>query len=1065
MLEGIHEARTDEFRRVLRACALACAKGRQAVVLAVPGDQDPRGFLRAFHRHVVRKAGRPVRLIESSRPFAPATIQEVAASLGWPDRAAPPSRVSLADALDARERCFERWRAALEGDLATDEEACGPGLLVLDADLTRQPDLRAFLAHLSPRETLWRALGISRAGRAVVVAAVPVGPGGEGAGLDDGIEVLRVRPIEARDVRAASEAALDLWWGRVTGCGDPASLVSTDCTGSEEPSIPDLIAAGAYEAALSRGPEDTRTRLWCLVAVGRADEALDEVRALPADALPEDVVVEMAHVALARARVGDAQDLAARAEALAIAGGVSPRVADVRAEVALARTDLDEAARWAAEAVRLAKAPAERARAWNVAGKVAFRAGRHGSARQAFERAAGEVPPDDPEAVRAAHNLALVALRRREYARAAGLLQDAVIRADEAGLVFGAAVTRHNLAVALEHLGRYRAAWQFASEAAGRFARIGRKANLAGALHTLADLLVTFGEWDRAAALLDQAEAIAREAGLAAIEDLCERTRGEAALARGSAARAVERLDAVGRRFEARGLMEDAEFCRARLAEALFEAGQVAEARQEALQVIERGRDPQDESTGRAWLVVGRAARVEEGPAEALAPLTRAREVLEASGQREPLAMATAALANALGDLGDDEAARELHDEAQALLDEVAAQVPQEYRRSFEKRVGTQERQGTRTGRGPEEAVGAGEEGHAESPARAREVESLPARFRLRHLVPHIVGESEALERVLVTIERVRNVAVPVLLVGESGTGKELFAEALHRLSSRSAGPFVRVNAAAFTDTLLLSELFGHEKGAFTDAHARKIGRFEAAHGGTLFLDEIGDVSERLQNALLRVLEDHSFQRVGGVETVHVDVRLVFATNRDLNALMKAGRFREDLYHRISGVVVRVPPLRDRVEDIPMLVAEFAREAGREAGRSVSVTGEALALLKNHPWPGNVRELRNVIRSACLLMEGSSLTPEVLVRVAPGLGRGARPATATAPDAFDAVFGRRQTMDEALREVEAALIREALAQTGGNIAAAARLLGVKRPRLSQMVKEYDLKAGTAKGAP
>jgi len=296
-----------------------------------------------------------------------------------------------------------------------------------------------------------------------------------------------------------------------------------------------------------------------------------------------------------------------------------------------------------------------------------------------------------------------------------------------------------------------------------------------------------------------------------------------------------------------------------------------------------------------------------------------------------------------------------------------------------------------------------------------------------------------------------------VLFVGESGTGKELFAEAVHRLSSRASGPFVRVNAAAFPDTLLLSELFGHEKGAFTDAHARRIGRFEAAHGGTLFLDEIGDVSERLQTALLRVLEDQSFERVGGVETIHVDVRVVFATNRDLTALIKAGRFREDLYHRISAVTVTVPPLRERREDIPALAEAFAREVERETGRRIEVRPDAHELLKAYSWPGNVRELRNAIRKAALMTEGGAITRDVLLREVPGLAQALRPRARGGLDPIEMVFSRGMSLDEARREVEAALIREALDQSAGNIAAAARLLGMKRPRLSQLVKEYALK--------
>lgn len=1045
MLEGIHEARTDEFRRVLRACSLACSRGCQAVVLAVPRDQDPPGFLRAFYHHMVRKGGRPVRFVGS---WLDVLTLEGAGGRAFEER----EDGSFLAALDARERRFERLRGVLDRDLATDEDAGGPGLLILDADPASNPDIRAFLSYLTPKDSLWRAIRGVRGARAAMVTATPWGPDAGRTERLDGLDVLPIRPIEAQDVRAAADAAVDTWWSRVVGLGGMACVDPVPHSHSRDLSVHDLIAAGAYEAALERGPSDPRTLLWCLIAVGRSDEALEEWSTLPRQALSVDDEIDLGYVALARAKVQTASDVATRVSLRSPTGDSASGLACLLAEVALAQGDLDAAGQRAMQAVHTAKGPRAWARGWNAWGKIAYRAGRYEEAETAFRRATERVPDTDPESVRASHNLALIALRRGEHARAAALLQDTVVRADSAGLVYGAALTRHNLAVALEHLGRYRAAWQFAAEAADRFARLGRAANLAGALHTLADLLRTFGERDRAAALLERAEGIAREAGLPGVLDLCERTRGEMDLTQGEPARAAERFAAVRDRLEDRGQQDDADFCGALLAEALFEAGRVSEARGVAADIVGRGRGQNDEATGRAWRVLGSIIRMQEGPGEALSALTRAWEVLQRSGQREPAAQSAMALAESLEDLGDEEAALALREEARALLGEMAVQVPEEFRKSFERRTGV-----------PGESRTPAVQKSETAPPRSDHI--VAARPRLRHLVPQIVGESRALDRVLVMLERVRNVPVPVLLLGESGTGKELFAEALHRLSSRSSGPFVRVNAAAFTDTLLLSELFGHEKGAFTDAHARKIGRFEAAHGGTLFLDEIGDVSERLQSALLRVLEDQSFQRVGGVETVHVDVRLVFATNKDLHALMKSGRFREDLYHRISGVEIRVPPLRERVEDIPALAEAFAREVGREVGRTFTITREALGLLKTHPWPGNVRELRNVIRRVCLLMEGSTITPEVLSREVVGFDHRERLAQG-ALDAHDGVFGRGLSLDEALHEVEIALIREALRRTGGNIAAAARLLKVKRPRLSQMVKAYHLKeseAGAAKG--
>src|SRR5579871_3617601 len=234
-----------------------------------------------------------------------------------------------------------------------------------------------------------------------------------------------------------------------------------------------------------------------------------------------------------------------------------------------------------------------------------------------------------------------------------------------------------------------------------------------------------------------------------------------------------------------------------------------------------------------------------------------------------------------------------------------------------------------------------------------------------------LVGRTPAMLEVFKTIGRVVPTQEPVLIVGESGTGKELVANAIHNNSERAAQPFLKVNSAALSPTLLESELFGHEKGAFTGAFARRIGRFEQAHGGTLFLDEIGELDIDLQAKLLRVLQTGQFERVGGEETLKSDVRVIAATNQDLPALIAQGRFREDLYYRLNVVTVALPPLRERREDVPALAEHVVRRLARKYGwPKLALTAEAVADLAARPWPGNVRELQNVLARAAILANG-----------------------------------------------------------------------------------------------
>jgi DNA-binding NtrC family response regulator len=312
-----------------------------------------------------------------------------------------------------------------------------------------------------------------------------------------------------------------------------------------------------------------------------------------------------------------------------------------------------------------------------------------------------------------------------------------------------------------------------------------------------------------------------------------------------------------------------------------------------------------------------------------------------------------------------------------------------------------------------------------------------------------LLGSSPAIAKVYDVIARVADTQATVLITGESGTGKELVARSLHDAGGRRGEPFVAVNCAAIPEHLLESELFGHERGAFTGAVAQKAGRFERAHGGTLFLDEIGDMSLVLQAKILRALEERAVERVGGTATVKVDVRVVAATNRALPERIAQGSFREDLYYRLAVIEVQLPPLRDRVEDIEPLALHFAAFFSRTYGRPVrGVSREALRRIVAYPWPGNVRELRNVMDRAVLLCRGTVLAPEDLV-----LGEAA--PRGSPRDAGEA-SGYAATLS--LAEVEARHIRSALLRSGGHLGDASRTLGIHRNTLARKIREYGLDA-------
>ncbi len=325
-----------------------------------------------------------------------------------------------------------------------------------------------------------------------------------------------------------------------------------------------------------------------------------------------------------------------------------------------------------------------------------------------------------------------------------------------------------------------------------------------------------------------------------------------------------------------------------------------------------------------------------------------------------------------------------------------------------------------------------------------------------------IVGTCAAMQEVYKAIGRVAAQDLTVLISGETGTGKELVARALYQHSRRAAGPFLAINGAAIPEHLLESELFGHEKGAFTGADRRRIGKFEQVNGGTLFLDEVIDLSPLTQSKLLRVLQEGRFERLGGNETIHADVRVLAATNADLAAAVAEGRFRQDLYYRLSVFTIHLPPLRERDGDIDLLVRHYLRRYGQEMGKDVqAVAPEALEVLRRYPWPGNVRELQSVLKQALLQAAGPVLLPDFLP---PGLGP---PAPAAEPppvgggleEFIDAQIqaGARDLYDRALERVERVLLTRVLRHTHGNQLQAARILGISRGSLRTKVRDLGIR--------
>jgi DNA-binding NtrC family response regulator len=336
------------------------------------------------------------------------------------------------------------------------------------------------------------------------------------------------------------------------------------------------------------------------------------------------------------------------------------------------------------------------------------------------------------------------------------------------------------------------------------------------------------------------------------------------------------------------------------------------------------------------------------------------------------------------------------------------------------------------------------------------EVTQLREQLQAKYAFHNVISKSPRMHALFELISNVAHTNTTVLIEGETGTGKEIIARAIHYASTRKAGPLVAVNCAALPETLLESELFGHEKGSFTSAVGQRKGRFEIADGGTIFLDEVGDVPASMQAKLLRVLQERQFERVGGTQSIEVDVRVIAATNKSLQRLVKKGTFREDLYYRLNVVKIELPPLRERPEDIPLLATHFAEKYARPGEPPMRIAPKAMEMMLNYSWPGNIRELVNAIERACVTSREQVIEPENLP---PDL---TRPSAPRSSFPIDLKRPLPDLLKEAVATIEQQYLRKALKKTRGNVGRCAKICGLSRRSVTAKMGEYDLKRDSFK---
>ncbi|MBN1946245.1 MAG: sigma 54-interacting transcriptional regulator [Bradymonadales bacterium] len=695
------------------------------------------------------------------------------------------------------------------------------------------------------------------------------------------------------------------------------------------------------------------------------------------------------------------------------------------------------------------------------------------------------------EAVRARFNLGTVALSQRDYERAEELLSSCLVSDEGEVSPVIRAFIQMNLAVAYHKTNRYARALDSYLLSLSTFSRSGNELQYAVAAMNLGALYELLGDLGRARELVGHSLKIMQARGMRYYEGWASYVLGSIALEEGQLGEARACLAHALQVMSQQGSETWVQRIQVRLCRLDLQAGEVAGCRARLSALVQAGTTREErEIEAEAHQSLGQAL-IASGQTEAgLSELMRARNLAEEVEAQDRLWRIDLRLAEQYQRDGRSGEAIARLQAAASLIHKVAEQLPPGVESVF---LGTPERQ--RVFQLLEEIRSS-----RHRPAPITKQMALPqgrdfAVWRKRY--GRMVGDDRKLLQIFRMIDRIADSGSTVLIQGESGTGKELIAEAIHNNSSRRDQPFVKVNCAAFVETLLLSELFGHEKGAFTGALSRKKGRFELADGGTLFLDEIGDISQNTQIALLRVLQERTFERVGGGEPIAVNVRVIVATNQAIEEMVKRGEFRLDLYYRLKGVIVELPPLRSRRGDIAPLLNHFTALC-QPAGQGKRFSFEALEYLTRYSWPGNVRELENFARSISLFVDEPVIDlhhilqfeeffddgerieelPEDLLaglREASRSPEGCRmeqvwsaqPSEPPHPDepvpigAQDGgsvgsammVWARNEGLGlpELRRWIELEYIKRALAETGGNVTQAAKLLDMKRPRLSQII--------------
>ena len=906
------------------------------------------------------------------------------------------------------------------------------------------------------------------------------------------------RMISAEQVRALHARCADV-------CADSVNLQEAVrhalAAGDENRAVDLAVVAGAalsarhahgeaaallekvHETLGDRAPGHIREQLADLYRVaGDYPKALRHARAVHARH-PDDPAAgkRVGHLLTVAGEHGEAAEILGAALEKAIVSGQRRVRGEVEAELAelhYQRAAFEEAEAWALRAMQVAEQSGDltvEIQARNALGKLALAQKDPDSASTYFEanrHKAAHAGLGHQEA-QAHTNRGVALLLKRDLQGAEEACRKAIDVACRVSDTRDKAIATENLAV-LAHLQRdYREALTHYHSAVGLLKRLGNRPLLARVANNLGELYHSLGDRSRARAMCEFASRIGGDS-------LPQPVVGEGLLLRGR----IEAVDGDVTKARACFLEADAIFAQLsnkRAVEAAIELagldladGDVAAARSRLANLPLTDHPRRKAEVALVAVDVERAAGREH--------LVEARRAVDLATDANDLELLLPALlrhARALSDASEIGLAARVLERAQRVEDQLGERVPQEcfaawaerpLRRELARVSAMVSAEWTST-RHPSTPPPSTLGRHL-----VRRVDGATSHWRRRY--PNLLGRSAAMAQIFGILDKVSAADAIVLVRGESGTGKELIAEAIHRNSPRRNKPLVKVNCAALVETLLLSELFGHERGSFTGANARKKGRFELADGGTLFLDEIGDISPKTQVALLRVLQEKEFERVGGTAPIKVDVRIVAATHRNLEAMVQAGTFREDLYYRLRGVMVEMPPLRDRLSDLPELTEHLLGRIAEERDEpSKRVSPEALDVLASHRWPGNIRELENVLRSATLFAEDSTLVPDDFAAFAETFqaptpnevteDRISHVRASTPPRLERMLYERVRDGETSLLEMKKVMEREcivrALEETDGNITRAAQLLGMKRPRLSQLVKQYGLQKMKAKG--